>query len=221
MNNDFARALHFLFLLSPFFSLFLWKHPSLSTKWVRQKCSIKTSGLNSSFIILGLICNCRFVFCHFEAQKWELRNYSRSSSSSRQRWGSATLIYQILMKMLEWEFWFETTYLYTSKTPHLQIFTCSLPSVKRVCYFVYTLCSNSHQSKVRPAICCPWCHFMQKTLDCVFVLMPEATERAGPAHWSPFHWWREGVSGEEEVKVTLSGKWWESSGRDTGWEDES
>lgn len=78
--------------------LFLWKHPSLSTKWVRQKYSIKTSGLNSSFIILGLICNCRSVFCHFEAQNWELQNCSCSPSSSRRWWRSAALIYQILMK---------------------------------------------------------------------------------------------------------------------------
>lgn len=28
-----------------------------------------------------------------------------------------------------------------------------------------------------------------------------------------FYWWREGMNGEEEVKVTLSGKWWGSSGR--------
>lgn len=44
--------------------------------------------------------------------------------------------------------------------------------------------------------------------------MPEATEQAGLAHWSPFHWWRERMSGEEEVNVTLSGKWWGSSGRE-------
>lgn len=44
-----------------------------------SKYSIKTSGLHSLFIILGLICNCKFVFCHSEAEKKWLRNYSAGS----------------------------------------------------------------------------------------------------------------------------------------------
>lgn len=85
------------------FFLFPWKHPSLSTKWVRQKYSIKTWGLNSSFIILGFICNCRSVFCHFEALDWELQNCSCSSSSSSRWWRSAASIDQILKKTPPWK----------------------------------------------------------------------------------------------------------------------
>lgn len=205
MNNDFART--------PLF-LFPWKHPSLSTKWVRQKYSIKTSGLNSSFIILGLICNCRFVFCHFEAEmraaellllviflQSSLGFHHFDLSNSHENAGIRVTVWDAIFAQLDW--------LLTCV-----FFTCSLRSTKRASYFALMLCPKSHQSEIRPSVCCPRCHFMQKTLDYVFVLMPEATEQAGPAHWSPFHWWREGMSGEEEVKVTLSGKWWGSSGRE-------
>lgn len=69
MNYDFAEASHFFADI---------RHCQQNES---SKYSIKTSGLNFSFIILGLICNCRFVFCHFQAKEWGLRNYSFSSSS--------------------------------------------------------------------------------------------------------------------------------------------
>lgn len=127
MNNDFART--------PLF-LFPWKHPSLSTKWVRQKYSIKTSGLNSSFIILGLICNCRFVFCHFEAEmratkllllviflQSSLGFHHFDLSNSHE---NAGISYSL------------RCYLCTVRlAPHLRIFTCSLHSVKRAVILRY------------------------------------------------------------------------------------
>ena len=52
------------------------------------KYSITTLGVYSTFIILGLICNCRFVFCHFQAKKGWLNNYFYSLSPCIENHGS-------------------------------------------------------------------------------------------------------------------------------------
>lgn len=58
MNYEFAEASIFFFLFFPPDIRHCQQNES-------SKYSIKTSGLNSSFIILRLICNCRFVFWSF------------------------------------------------------------------------------------------------------------------------------------------------------------
>lgn len=73
MKYSFAEAFFFFF-----------RQSSVTVnKMNPSKYSIKTSGHSSSFIILGLICNCRFVFCHFKAMRGWLRNNSFCQSWHR------------------------------------------------------------------------------------------------------------------------------------------
>ena len=65
------------FFRGSYFIIYIFSppHPSL-TENGPGKYSIKTPGLHFSFITPGLICNWRFVCCHFQATLWWLRNYS-------------------------------------------------------------------------------------------------------------------------------------------------
>ena len=108
-----------------------------------SKYSIKTSGLHSSFIIPGLICNCRFVFCHFEAKKGWLRNYSHSSSSCSQQQDffivCAFLFNQILVNVFTCKFLLEWHLCVYCLAPSrcLWVVTCGLFCVKIAWYSVF------------------------------------------------------------------------------------